>query len=117
MSSDMENTVIKLFIDAMELSGVSSPNKISNGKGHQTFQTIKHSKNISRNRPRIYSNLTLSFRKINILKVDDPVKVLAIGLTETYSHMAPWHVIMGQSFGASITYQLDAGRHPRPKAL
>jgi len=64
MSSDMENTVIKLFIDAMELSGVSSPNKISN--------------------------------------------VLAIGLTETYSHMAPWHVIMGQSFGASITYQLDA---------
>ena len=102
MSSDMENTVIKLFIDAMELSGVSSPNKISNGKGHQTFQTIKHLKNIY--------NLTLSFRKINILKVDDPFKVLAIGLTETYSHMAPWHVIMGQSFGASITYQLDAGR-------
>ena len=24
--------------------------------------------------------------------------------------MAPWHVIMGQSFGASITYQLDAGK-------
>ena len=42
-------------------------------------------------------------------KVNDPSKVLAIGLTETYSHMAPWHVIMGQSFGASITYQLDAG--------
>ena len=44
------------------------------------------------------------------LKVNDPSKVLAIGLTETYSHMAPWHVIMGQSFGASITYQLDAGK-------
>ena len=43
-------------------------------------------------------------------KVNDPSKVLAIGLTETYSHMAPWHVIMGQSFGASITYQLDAGK-------
>ena len=43
-------------------------------------------------------------------KVNDPLKVLAIGLTETYSHMAPWHVIMGQSFGASITYQLDAGK-------
>ena len=39
MSSDMENTVIKLFIDAMELSGVSSPNKISNGNGHKTTQT------------------------------------------------------------------------------
>ena len=49
-------------------------------------------------------------------KVNDPLKVLAIGLTETYSHMAPWHVIMGQSFGASITYQLDAGKFIEPNA-
>ena len=47
---------------------------------------------------------------ISLYKVNNPLKVLAIGLTETYSHMAPWHVIMGQSFGASITYQLDAGK-------
>ena len=50
-------------------------------------------------------------------KVNDPLKVLAIGLTETYSHMAPWHVIMGQSFGASITYQLDAGKFIEPNGM